>query len=80
MDRQFFSEANLAFSFLFGRNHGDVAAVLATFVELHNTVNEGIKRVVTTDANILAGVVGGATLTNDNVAGDAFLTTKNLNA
>jgi hypothetical protein len=74
-------EANLCFLLsLFGRNHGDEAAVLTAFVEFHHAVDEGIERVVTTHANILAGVVGGAALTDNDVAGDALLTTKNLNA
>ena len=31
-------------------------------------------------ANVLAGVVDGTTLTDDDVTGDAMLTAKNLNA
>lgn len=70
----------LFISYLFGRNHRDEAAILTAFVEFHHTVDEGIQRMVSTHADVLAGIVGGATLTNDDVAGDALLTTKNLHA
>ena len=67
--------------FLFGgRNHGDVGAILASAFELHCTVAEGVEGMIFTHTYVLAGVVDGATLTNDDVAGDALLTTKYLNA
>ena len=35
---------------------------------------------ISAHADILAGVVGGTALTDNDIAGDALLTTKNLNA
>jgi hypothetical protein len=66
--------------FLLGGDDGDKRAVFAAFVELDNTVNEGEKGMIFTHADVLAGVVGGTALTDDNVAGDAFLTTKDFHA
>ena len=65
---------------LLGGNNADVAAVLAAFVEFHHAVDESVERVVLAHADVLAGVVGCAALADDDVAGDAFLTAKNLNA
>ena len=65
---------------LFNGKHGDVATVFAAFVELNDTVDKRKEGVVFTHANILARVVGGTALANDDVAGDAFLTTKDFNA
>ena len=65
---------------LFGGDDADVAAVFAAFVEFHHTVDQGVERVVFAHADVLAGVVGGAALTHDDVAGDALLTAKYLNA
>ena len=61
-------------------NHGDVGTILAAFVELHHAVDESIQRVISAHANILAGVVGGTALTDNDIAGDALLTTKDFNA
>ena len=67
--------------FLFGgRNDGDVGAILASAFELHCAVAEGVEGVVFTHTYVLAGVVDGAALANDDVAGDALLTTKYFNA
>ena len=65
---------------LFNGKHGDVATVFAAFVELNDAVDKCKEGVVFTHANILARVVGGAALANDDVAGDAFLTTKDFHA
>ena len=65
---------------LFNGKHGDVTTVFAAFVELNDTVDKCKEGVVFTHANILAGVVSSTTLTNDNVAGDALLTTKDFHA
>jgi hypothetical protein len=65
---------------LFNGKHGDVTTVFAAFVELNDTVDKRKEGVVLTHANILAGVVGGTTLANDDVAGDALLTTKDFHA
>ena len=63
---------------LFGGDDADEAAVLTAFVKLHDAVDEGVERVVLTHADVLAGVVDGAALTDDDVAGDSLLTTENL--
>jgi hypothetical protein len=48
-------------------------------VELHHAIDKGEERVVLSHTHILTGVVDSAALADDNVAGDAFLTAKNLN-
>ena len=63
-----------------GGEDADEGAVLAAFVELHHAIDEGVESVVLAHADVLAGVVDGAALADDDVAGDAFLTAKNLNA
>ena len=65
---------------LFNGKYGDVTKVFAAFVELNDAVDKCKEGVVFTHANILARVVGGAALANDDVAGDAFLTTKDFHA
>ena len=65
---------------LCGGDYADEAAVFAAFVEFHHTVDEGVERVILAHAYILARVVDGTALTHDDVAGDALLTAKNLNA
>ena len=65
---------------LFNGKYGDVTTVFAAFVELNDAVDKCKEGVVFTHANILARVVGGAALANNNVAGDAFLTTKDFHA
>ena len=65
---------------LFNGKHGDVTTIFAAFVELNDTVDKCKEGVVLTHANILAGVVSGTALTNDDVAGDTFLTTKDFHA
>ena len=70
----------ITYTFLFCGNHGNERAVFTAFVEFHNTVDESIQRMVSSHTDILAGVMSGTTLTDNNVAGDALLTTKNLNA
>ena len=49
-------------------------------MELNSTINQSIQRVVLTHSHIVACVVLRATLTNDDVACYALLTTENLNA
>ena len=65
---------------LFCGNHGNEASVFAAFVEFHHTVDQSIERIVLAHSDILSGIVDGATLTHDDVAGDALLTTENLHA
>ena len=49
-------------------------------MELDRSVNEGVKSVVLANSNVVTRIVLGATLANDDVAGDTLLTTINLNA
>ena len=65
---------------LFNGKYGDVTTVFAAFVELNDTVDKCKEGVVLAHADILAGVVGGAALTNDDIASDTFLTTKDFHA
>ena len=65
---------------LFNGKHGDVTTVFAAFVELNDTVDKCKEGVVLTHADILAGVVGGTALTDNDIAGDALLTTKDFHA
>ena len=66
---------------LFGlRDDRDIRTGQASFLELDSAVTQGIQRMVSANADILARVVDGATLTDDNVAGNTMLTAKNLNA
>ena len=65
---------------LFLGDDGDVGTVLTSFLELDCAVAQGEQRVVLAHADILARVVDGATLTDDDVARHAVLTAKNLNA
>lgn len=65
---------------LLGGNDADVAAILTAFVEFHHSVHEGVERMVFAHSNILTGIVGSTTLANNDVTGDALLTTKNLHA
>ena len=65
---------------LFCGYHGDVAAVAASTMEFDHAVDEGEEGVILAHADILARVVGGAALTDDDVAGDALLTTKDFHA
>ena len=59
--------------------HAHGRTVQTTLLEHHHTVLQGVEGVVLTHSNILAGVVLGAALANDDVAGDALLTAPNLN-
>ena len=65
---------------LFHGQDADEGAVLAAFVELHHAVDEGVEGVIFAHTHVLAGVVDGATLADNDVAGHALLTTENLNA
>ena len=49
-------------------------------IEEHAAINQGENRVIATHAHALAGVELGATLANDDVAGDDGLTAKLLHA
>ena len=70
---------NHIFLFLVGDNR-DERFVLASFVEFHDTVTECEQSVVLAHSDIAAGVVDGATLTDDNVTGDTGLTAEDFNA
>ena len=65
---------------LFCGNHGDVAAIATTFVEFDHAVGEGEEGMIAADADVLTGVVCGAALADDDVAGDALLAAKDFDA
>ena len=46
---------------------------------MNDTVTECIKGMISAHADILARIVHRAALTDDDIAGNAFLSTKNLN-
>ena len=48
-------------------------------MEFHLAVNECVERVVLAHTDVLAGIVHGTALANDDVAGDALLAAPNLN-
>ena len=62
------------------RSYIDKLATIFAGCEHNNTVGEGINGVVFTEANVQAGVVGGAALTLDDCAGFSKLTAKNFHA
>ncbi len=53
--------------------------VKTTSLEHYDTILQRVQGVILTHAYVLTGIVLGATLTNDNVACDALLSTENLN-
>ena len=63
---------------LLRRNHGDVRSVLVGFLELDNAVAQGEQGVVLAHTDILAGVVDGASLADDNVTSFGNLATEDL--
>ena len=65
---------------LFNGKYGDVTTVFAAFVELNDTVDKCKEGVILTHTDILAGTVGSTALANDDVTGDALLTTKDFHA
>src|SRR4051812_4997327 len=62
------------------RVDADLLPSLALVLELHDAVDERVDRVVGAQADVLAGVPHGATLTDDDVAGDDLLATELLDA
>ena len=67
-------------SFGSSRNYRYERALVAAFLELHRAINQGKQRVVFADTYVSTGVVLGAALTHDDVAGDERLTTEDFNA
>ena len=63
---------------LFSGKYRHKRTVLPTFLKVDNTVAESIKGVISAHSDILARVVHRAALTDDDIAGNAFLSTKNL--
>ena len=49
-------------------------------MEFDHAVDESEEGVIAADADVLAGVVGGAALADDDVAGDALLAAKDFDA
>ena len=62
------------------RDDGHVALVSAATAELHHAIREGVKGVVLADADVIAGVVLGAALANEDVARDGDLTAVDFDA
>lgn len=56
----------------------DAAVTIAT-VEGYDAISQCIESVILAHADVGAGIVHSATLTHDDVAGDALLTAPNLN-
>ena len=68
---------SLFFCVCLGQNaHG--GAVQATLLEGHDAVGQGIQRVIAAHTHVSAGIVTGAALTHDDVAGYTLLTTEDL--
>ena len=71
----------LCFCDRFYRNKASVVTThVATFLECHHAVNQGVKRVVFSHAHIRAGIVDRSALANDDVASHTLLSTENLYA
>lgn len=68
------------FSVSLWREHRHGTFVASSLVEVHHTVGQGIQCVVLALRYILTGVVPVATLANNDVTGNDFLTTPNLYA
>mgnify|MGYP003300071590 CR=1 FL=1 len=74
-------KAALSLCFCLGcGDDGDVASVLLTFLEADGAIDESVESVILAHAHVVTGMVDGASLTNDDVAGLAGLATKNLHA
>ena len=61
-------------------SHVDEATAVATFGEEDGAVYESVEGVILADANVKTGMVNGATLTLQDVAGLAELAAKDLNS
>ena len=61
------------------RENAHGRAIATTFLEVNDTVSQSIEGIILTHSYVLARIVTSATLTNDDVACDALLATKNLN-
>src|SRR5690606_14611838 len=64
----------------FHGDHAHVALVVALAAEFHDAVHQCVQGVVHADAHVLAGVVLGAALTHDDVAGHGMAAAENLHA
>ena len=60
--------------------NGNVRAIVSFLLEDNLAVNKREKCMVFAHAYVLSGIVLGAALANDDVAGDAVLTSEDLNA
>lgn len=63
---------------LLRRNHGDVRSVLIGFLEFDDTVTKGEQGVILAHTDILARVVDGASLADDDVTSFGNLATEDL--
>ena len=62
------------------REHRNSTLVASSLVEVNNTVGQSIQCIVLALCNILTGEVLVTTLANNDVAGNDFLATPDLNA
>lgn len=58
----------------------NVATVIAFLAELNDTIGQSIEGMIFTDTYVLTWVVLGTTLADDNITGDASLTSENFHA
>ena len=58
---------------------GNKRPILPAFLEHNHSVAQGKESMVLSNTHILTGMVFGAALPHDNIAGDYFLTAENLN-
>ena len=71
---------NLCFCAFCCGNDRYVTSVFAAYLELYSSIYQGVESVVATHADVLARVEFCTSLTNDDVACFAGLTTEYLNA
>ena len=64
----------------FHRDDGDERLVVFLLHELHDAITLGVEGVVLAHTNVLARVVLGAALTDDDVASDGCLSTENFHS
>lgn len=71
---------SLCFSGSLCRNYRNCALVFSTGFENNGTIYQGVQSVVATHTDVFTGVELSTSLTNDDIACLASLTTENLNA
>ncbi len=69
---------DLCFCYHFSGDDRYIASVFPTYLELYSSVNQGIQRMVTAHADVFTRVEFCTSLTYDDIACLASLTTENL--